>query len=410
MSSIKKGTWCVILIIGVLSALTCEFTDQLTYLHVAVHLVLLTVIHFSLVFPLEDLLDGLGLTLYDLFTLFYDPEEYGFIEYVCKRQALFRVFVASYPTFVSAYFVHGQFFMEEDVSRFPPLLDNPNLWSVILISSSILTVAYYFYIRDYTKWSFYQYFLDNPECLEPVRELILDADTFRIRFSQRAYLYCTREYFVYVSNWRFIAVKQADLRLQVDATRMPMIPNQEDEERLRYIFVKVSFRPTYLPTFTLSLRHDFYRQINEILVIPIIVPPHIYIPLTIMEELKEDFIERIAQNDRHSHHIKEASDREPCFACGTEDNIIKIVKTCANNTERWQWNREGQRVYTSQCEPCVCRPLWCNRCIAQIFIGKQNIDDIYRHDYWRGTSQCPTCRKCFCVRDVHLVDFVLEEN
>uniref|UniRef100_A0A8R1DTE4 Uncharacterized protein n=1 Tax=Caenorhabditis japonica TaxID=281687 RepID=A0A8R1DTE4_CAEJA len=324
MSGVKRVTWCFILVLGPISLATCDFTTQLSALQVVIHLAALSVVHFALVFPPEELLDGLGITLFDLFSILKDPEQYGFIEYVCKRQTFFKTFVALYPA----------------------------------------------------------------------------AHTF---------LYCNRNFFAYVSNWRLVAVKQADLRLLVDNTRMPMIPNMDDEERLRHIFVIVSFRQPYLPVFTISLRHDLYRQLNEVLAVPIIVPAHITIPLTIMEELKEDFIERVAQNDRHIHHAK-ASDKEPCFACGTEENIIKIVKTCADNNERWQWSREGQRVYTDQCQVCVCRPLWCNRCIAQIFIGKQNIDAVYRHDYWRGTAQCPTCRKAFCIRDVHLVEFVLEED
>uniref|UniRef100_A0A8R1DS67 Uncharacterized protein n=1 Tax=Caenorhabditis japonica TaxID=281687 RepID=A0A8R1DS67_CAEJA len=411
MSGVKRVTWCFILVLGPISLATCDFTTQLSALQVVIHLAALSVVHFALVFPPEELLDGLGITLFDLFSILKDPEQYGFIEYVCKRQTFFKTFVALYPAAFSGYFVHGNMFMRKEfgISRFPELLDNPIFWNTFFVISIFSALVYNYHISDYKKWPFYQYFIDNPECLNQVEELVSEPDTFKIRFCAHTFLYCNRNFFAYVSNWRLVAVKQADLRLLVDNTRMPMIPNMDDEERLRHIFVIVSFRQPYLPVFTISLRHDLYRQLNEVLAVPIIVPAHITIPLTIMEELKEDFIERVAQNDRHIHHAK-ASDKEPCFACGTEENIIKIVKTCADNNERWQWSREGQRVYTDQCQVCVCRPLWCNRCIAQIFIGKQNIDAVYRHDYWRGTAQCPTCRKAFCIRDVHLVEFVLEED
>lgn len=73
------------------------FAAQLTYLYVGIHIALLTTVHFALVFPPEDLLDGLGLTLFDLFTVLFDVEKYEFIEYICMRQSFFRAFVAFYP-------------------------------------------------------------------------------------------------------------------------------------------------------------------------------------------------------------------------------------------------------------------------------------------------------------------------
>ena len=66
-------------------------------MHVAGHIAILTAAHFALVFPPEELLDGLGLTLFDLFTIIYNSRHYGFVEYAAKRVAFFHAFVSAYP-------------------------------------------------------------------------------------------------------------------------------------------------------------------------------------------------------------------------------------------------------------------------------------------------------------------------
>lgn len=61
------------------------------------HIAILTAAHFALVFPPEELLDGLGLTLFDLFTILYNSRQHDFVEYAAKRVAFFHAFVAFYP-------------------------------------------------------------------------------------------------------------------------------------------------------------------------------------------------------------------------------------------------------------------------------------------------------------------------
>ncbi|KAF1747280.1 hypothetical protein GCK72_023742 [Caenorhabditis remanei] len=405
MTSIKRGTWFFIFVLGVFSAITCQFTAPLTLMHVAGHIAILTAAHFALVFPPEELLDGLGLTLFDLFTIIYNSRHYGFVEYAAKRVAFFHAFVAAYPCVISLYFVHGNLFMTAvDTRRFPEPLDHPYMWFTAFVISVIGAALYCNRIKDYKQWPVYRYYNEHPDALEEAQDVISNPDTFRVKLSQRTFLFVTRSFFVYSSNWRFVAVKIADLRLQVDNTRMPLLPNnQDEEERIRYIFVKVRFRPEYLQSFTITLRQDYYRMLNEVLEVPIFVPPHINVPMTIMEELKEDFIDRIETNSRYLHRVKR-SDLDPCFACGTEENIVKIEKTCTGQEPRVLFHDTGLR-FTPPCENCTCRPLWCRNCIAQIFITKQNVDNIYRYEYFRGSAQCPTCRKNFCIRDVHCVDF-----
>uniref|UniRef100_A0A1I7T5T5 Transmembrane protein n=1 Tax=Caenorhabditis tropicalis TaxID=1561998 RepID=A0A1I7T5T5_9PELO len=408
MTAVKRGTWLFIIVLGVLTAITCEFTTQLTYLHVASHVAILSAAHFALVHPPEELLDGPGLTLFDLFTILYNSRQYGFVEYAAKRVAFFHVFVASYPAMISFYFVHGSLFMKGTGSRFPELLDHPWLWLTTLGCSVIGSIIYCIFIKDYEQWPIYQYYRDHPEALTEVQEVITSPETFRIKFSQRTLLLVTRDFFVYSSNWKFVAVRMADVRLQVDNTRMPNIP--DENEGLRYILIKVSFRPAYIPPFTLSLRQDYYRQLNDILEVPIFVPPHINVPLTIMEELKEDFVQKISTNTRYTHRVKR-TEKDPCFACGTEENIVKLEKSCTGQEPRAIFHNLGLRL-TPPCESCSCTPLWCSGCIAQIFITKQNVDNVNRYEYDRGTAQCPTCRKNFCIRDVHFVDFdyIVEET
>ncbi|CAP35066.1 Protein CBG17398 [Caenorhabditis briggsae] len=405
MISVKRGTWIFLFVLGVLTAITCQFTNTLTYLHVISHVAILTAAHFALAFPPEELLDGLGLTLYDLFSIIYDQRNYSYIDYAAKRVLFFHVFVASYPALISGYFVHGQLFTTAiNTRRFPELFDHPWLWLLVFVTSVIGLVTYYYKIREYTQWSAFQYFMDHPETLDGVETVINDPETFRIRLSQRTHVYVTRNFFIYSSNWRFVAVRIIDVRLQVDNTRMPMIMNiHDEEERLRAMFIKVNFNVPYLAPFTMTLRQDYYHQLNEILEIPIFVPPHITVPMTIMEELKEDFVHRIRNNSRHTHRVKR-SEQDPCFACGSEENIIKISKSCTGEEQRLLFHDVVLNP-TPNCENCTCRPLWCCGCIAQIFITRQKIDNVNRYEYHRGSGKCPTCRKTFCIRDVHFVDF-----
>ena len=64
---------------------------------------------------------------------------------------------------------------------------------------------------------------------------------------------------------------------------------------------------------------------------------------------------------------------------------VKLVKLCADREE-------------GECQPCLCRPLWCMDCMAKWFCNRQ--DQNNTSAWLSGKAGCPMCRAKFCILDV----------
>lgn len=404
MFSVKRKFWLLISFVIIATTVSAEFTKTLTWLDVAGHLSILSGIYCAFACPPEDVLDGIGLTLFDVFVDIYDRYKLPFVELSAKRIIFFKTYSASLPAFLCFYFVHGNLCMvEPGVGRFPGLLDYPQFWNAMFAATVTGSLVYHMRIRNFRAWPGYQYYIENPEASGEIQTVVDDPQTYHVNYPQHAMMMFTRGYFIYFSNWKMVAVKTSDVTFQVDNTRIPVIPNEPREnEQVRYIFVKAMFRQHYLTPFPFSLRHDNFRQINEILAVPIYVPDHIDIPRTILELMIEDFVWKTNQNSRYTFRVKR-SEQDLCFACGTDQNMVKLQKECTGDEPRPEI--PGMVVRHLPCDSCQCKPLWCQSCMGRIFIGKQTAENVHRDQYDQGVCSCPTCRRQFCIFDVHPVDF-----
>ncbi|EGT59395.1 hypothetical protein CAEBREN_25695 [Caenorhabditis brenneri] len=407
MVFVTRRTWIFIFLFLVFSLSSCEFTTPLTYIHVAGHVAILTGIFCVMAYPPEGVLDELGVTLFDFFSVIYVRQRYNFIEYSSKRIIFFKTFLAMWPSAISFYFVHGYLrWKSVHGSRFPELLDFPLIWYGAFVVSVIGAIAYYMRIKDYEQWPIYQYFVENPEVANDVELVLGNAEAFRVSCSQRTLVVVTAEYFIYSSNWRYVAVKNADVRFVADHARPPAVLIMDDgEERLRSIYIRGNFTPNYIPSLPLALRLDHFRAINETLPVPIFIPAGLKIPLTVMDEMLQDFALRITKNSRVTYQQKR-SDKRACFGCANnyEDKMVVLRKTCTGTEPRTGFHELGLRLQPP-CDGCLCEPLWCVSCAGRIFVMKQTSDNVHRDEYHLGSCPCPFCRKSFCIHDVHYVDF-----
>ena len=175
---------------------------------------------------------------------------------------------------------------------------------------------------------------------------------------------------------------QPDVHMSVQATQ-----DYTDPETLlstQYININVSSINAACCDFRIRLISTDYSDLVNKVSAPILNVRNVVIQETLTERFEEAFREEISRNGLYTSD----RDREECIGCLFAISDVKLSKLC---------DERG----SGECKHCLCRPMWCMRCMAKWFANRQ--DQTAPEKWLSGEAPCPTCRSKFCLRDVQML-------
>ena len=183
---------------------------------------------------------------------------------------------------------------------------------------------------------------------------------------------------LYVIN----AAYQPDVHMSIQSTDEHIDP----ETRLtsQFININVSSINPGSADFRIRLNATDYNDLCNKVSGPILNVRNVVFHQTLTERFEEAFKEEVTQNGLY------VTDREiqECIGCLYAPSDVKISKLCDD-------------LNTGDCKHCLCRPMWCMRCMAKWFANRQ--DQSTPERWLSGKAPCPTCRSKFCMRDVQFI-------
>ena len=175
---------------------------------------------------------------------------------------------------------------------------------------------------------------------------------------------------------------QPDVHMSIQSTSEHLDP--ETRLTTQFININVSSINAASADFRIRLNSTDYNDLCNKVSGPILNVRNVVFHQTLTDRFEQAFREEVAQNGVYR------TDRlqEECIGCLYAVSDVKISKLC-------------DEMSAGDCKNCLCRPMWCMRCMAKWFANRQ---DQSAPDRWlAGKAPCPTCRSKFCLRDVQFL-------
>jgi len=338
----------------------------------------------GLVFPPPEFA-GFGLTLSSIFRRIVGDEDVHFVKYHMMLTAVTLVsHLALLPIY---YFISWYMFNAVQLTLVRAVC------SLAPVTVSLLVVLYWWYGGSWEK--------------HPLSK-VLAAHAPRAREWPNVANALSTEFrrvdkFVHGSGWGKIVVTenwvvkcglywtdiayQPDIHLSIQSTEQYKDTAQHDTQ---YVRILVSSINPACSDFIIRLNTFDYGDLKDKITAPILNVRNVVFQQSISERFELAFREQVLMNERWMP----TQPAQECIGCLYAPSDVKLQKLC-----------ERERA-DPDCVSCLCRPMWCMRCVAKWFASRQEQN---RPENWlSGTAPCPTCRSVFCIRDVcPIVDSVL---
>ncbi|XP_063687201.1 E3 ubiquitin-protein ligase TM129-like [Bolinopsis microptera] len=175
---------------------------------------------------------------------------------------------------------------------------------------------------------------------------------------------------------------QPDVHMSIQSTTEHI--NPETRLTTQFININVSSVNAASSDFRIRLNSTDYNDLCNKVSGTILNVRNVVFHETLTEKFEEAFKEEVTQNGL----FQTDREREECIGCLYALSDVKISKLC-------------DEASVGDCKHCLCRPMWCMRCMAKWFANRQ---DQNSPDKWlSGKAPCPTCRSKFCLRDVQFI-------
>ena len=173
---------------------------------------------------------------------------------------------------------------------------------------------------------------------------------------------------------------QADVHMSVQSLQEYTDPGTHLQTQ--YININVSSINEACSDFRIRLISTDYNDLLNKVSAPILNVRNVVFQQTLTERFEEAFKEEVSRNGLY------VSDRETeeCIGCLHAPSDVKLSKLCGESDD---------------CKHCLCRPMWCVRCMAKWFANRQ--DQTSPERWLSGKAPCPTCRSKFCMRDIQML-------
>ena len=178
------------------------------------------------------------------------------------------------------------------------------------------------------------------------------------------------------------AAYQPDVHLTIKSTDEYVDP--ETRQTTQFINITVSSINSACSDFNIRLLSTDYTDLCTKVSGVILNIRNIVFQQTLSDRFEEAFRDEVIQNGLYLS----PREREECIGCLHAISDVKLSKMC-------------DEPEVGGCKGCLCRPMWCMRCLAKWFANRQDKDAPGK--WLSGTAPCPTCRSKFCIRDVQML-------
>ena len=174
---------------------------------------------------------------------------------------------------------------------------------------------------------------------------------------------------------------QPDIHLAIQSANVVTDTNHQTAQ---FVNINVSSVNNHCKDFVIRLNVTDYNDLTAKIQAPILNLRNIVFQQSVSDRFEMVFREEVEKNGTYVSEQQQ----EECIGCLFAPADIKLSKLCDDAS-------------AGDCKNCLCRPMWCLKCLAKWFANRQNE---HSPETWlSGKAPCPTCRSRFCPRDVQLV-------
>eukprot|EP01135_Chromosphaera_perkinsii_P006073 Nk52_evm4s390 gene=Nk52_evmTU4s390 len=171
----------------------------------------------------------------------------------------------------------------------------------------------------------------------------------------------TDSWLIDVKTYEIFIAFQRDIDLSI--VRAENIVNADRGDPGQILFIKVSTVREGCHEFTMRLKSVHYNLIDAKLGFAVRNAKAIIIVQSLSDQFIGEYEKILEQNRTYvaADDNGEVKDDDYCVGCMTNVPEVKLVKQCLNE--------EGE---DSNCQSCLCPPMWCKQCLGKWFVSKQN--------------------------------------